>query len=78
MTKFSSLVSLNKDKKETVFTYFLNADKKIQKAEFVPSNFENVLHIGYDPDYGDVFKCWDNYEENFTLYFGTKGDEFDE
>ena len=67
----------NKQKvvKETVFTSFVGLDS-IVRSTLKPSDYKNVLHIGYDRHYGDVFKCWDNNINEFTLFFGTAGDEF--
>jgi len=42
-----------------------------------PYGYDNVIHIGSDKFYGDVFKAWNDGEENdFVLFFGEKGDEF--
>ena len=62
--------------KKTVFKYYLNSCMVIEKTESQPFNWENVLYIGHDPVYGDVFKCWDNEKDIFTLFFGEVGDEF--
>ena len=66
------------EKKQTIFTYYLNEDRIIEENHSNnPSNWDNVLHIGTDKSYGDVFKVWDNGKENnFIIYFGVKGDEF--
>lgn len=77
MTKFTSLVSESKEKKETVFIHYLDSNKEMDFASSKPSIFDNVLYIGRDENYGDVFKAWNDDEIGFALYFGTKGDEFD-
>ena len=76
-TKFITLGS--KIVKKTVFTHFINSKIEIsENIAFQPKNYENVLHIGYDKIYGDVFKAWKNEHDNFVIYFGTKGDEFNQ
>ena len=71
-----TLDSQNSEKKETVFTHCVNSELKIDTFSLQPKNFLNVLHIGYDETYGDVFKAWGDHENMFTICFGTKGDEF--
>ena len=63
-------------KKQTVFTHGVGDDLKIGEASFEPTDFLNVLHIGLDVTYGDVFKAWDSNENKFVIFFGTAGDEF--
>ena len=43
-----------------------------------PENYNNVMFIGHDPGYGDVFKAWDDHSSYFILYFGEKGNEFND
>ena len=75
MTKFTSLSK--KEKLETKFRYIL-CDGSLSLTSAKPSTYDNVLYIGYDEDYGDVFKCWDDgLVDGFVLFFGVKGDEFD-
>ena len=78
-TNFMSLDKKQKENKKTIFTHIVEFDKKIKETSFnKPEDYENVLYIGYDNDYGDVFKVWNEEEENnFIIFFGTKGDEFD-
>ena len=72
-----TLNSQKSEKKETVFMYCVNSSLKIvEVSRLKPKNYENVLHIGYDNNYKDVFKAWNDKEHEFTIYFGTKGDEF--
>ena len=75
MTKFTSLSK--KEKLETKFTHALfEGTFKTTKAK--PVIYDNVLHIGYDDEYGDVFKAWDDdWESTFVLFLVVKGDEFD-
>lgn len=74
-TKFMSLDSLKKNR-STVFTHRVLVTD-VEETDISPTYWNNVLWIGKDEDYGDVFKCWDNDPTVFTLFFGTKGDEFD-
>ena len=75
--KFMTLDSLKKGKnKNTVFTHRV-LTREIEDTSIEPGHWCNVLFIGHDEEYGDVFKCWDNNPTNFTIFFGTKGDEFD-
>ena len=76
-TKFSTL-DKKKESKKTVFKKVVNEELEIEISNVSTEFWDNVLHIGFDEDYGDVFKCWDNStENNFTIAFGEKGDEFD-
>ena len=76
-TKFITLES--KIVKKTVFIHYVNRDMEIKLyPDFQANHYENVLHIGYDKVYGDVFKAWKNEHDNFVIYFGTKGDEFNQ
>ena len=80
-TKFITLGKTSKIFKETIFTHYIISGLTVcEGPTCTVNNFENVLHIGYDKRYGDVFKCWDNDDipNNFTIYFGTKGDEFNQ
>ena len=80
MTKFKTLNSNKKEKKETVFTHYVDTGKTIEKTDIdEPEQWKNVLHIGYDDDYGDVFKAWNEDDQNeFVIFFGQKGDEFED
>ncbi len=79
-TKYLTLDNLtsNNQPKQTKFTHYIDSDKMVEKAlNRSPNYWDNVLFIGHDKCYGDVFKCWDNgYEDNFIIFFGEKGDEF--
>lgn len=78
MTKFTTLGSKPKIiKKETIFNGYLEENKQYRDTKLTPNDFDNVLYLGHDRSYGDVFKCWDDDSDNFILYFGVKGDEFD-
>jgi hypothetical protein len=76
-TKFMTLDGQKSEKKETVFTHCVNSSLKIvEVSRLKPTKFSNVLHIGCDHIYGDVFKAWENDKNVFTIFFGTAGDEF--
>lgn len=76
MTKFTTIEKKVKERK-TIFKKFVSSDFKISTTNDKPTDFDNVLHIGNDECYGDVFKTWDNGAENdFTIYFGKAGNEF--
>ena len=64
------------EKKETVFTHCVNGNLKIVKSSYEPKNYDNVLYIGYDTVYKDVFKAWNDDENSFTIFFGKAGGEF--
>ena len=73
-TKFTTLEK-RKENKSTTFNSTLMGECLVD-TETTPYEWDNVQHIGYDEEYGDVFKCWDDGEDLFKLYFGEKGDEF--
>ena len=79
MTKFIDNTKKNKSKK-TVFEKVLTFDFTIENAECCLDVYEKVEFIGHDESYGDVFKAYHdaNDDNNFTLFFGVKGSEFDE
>ena len=79
-TKFTSLGHLgNKGFKKTKFNYSLKYGEGVYgKTEVLPVDYGNVNYIGYDSRYGDVFMCWDDGEDGFTLFFGEKGGEFNQ
>ena len=78
MTKFSTLDNKKKGVKKTIFNEYVNGELEIDSCLTKPYNWDNVLHLGYAKDYGDVFKVWDDPNENdFVIIFGEKGDEFD-
>lgn len=77
-TKFMTLEREKKETKKTKFTHVISSKTEIEETNvFYPTSFDNVLWIGFNNFYGDVFKAWDNgRENNFVIYFGEKGDEF--
>lgn len=62
--------------RETVFEKILSSDFEIEETKDLPSCYEFVEFLGHDKYYGDVFKCFDKDPNNFALFFGVKGDEF--
>jgi hypothetical protein len=77
MTKYI----LSGDVKKSTKTKFLfelqNLDEGIETTSDGPEDWDNVEHIGTDRVLGDVFKAWtDGKRNDFVLYFGIKGDEF--
>ena len=75
-TNFMTLNSEKQEPKKTVFEKQVNGDLVVEDATFTVDEFKNVLYIGSDRDYGDVFKAWDYAENSFYIFFGTAGDEF--
>lgn len=66
--------------KKTVFEKVLSFDFIVDDAIADVADYEKVEFIGYYEYYGDVFKAYHdaNDDNNFTLFFGVKGSEFDE
>ena len=79
MTKFIDNTKKANSKK-TVFEKALSFDFIVDDACGSIHDYEKVEFIGHDESYGDVFKAYhdENDENNFTLFFGVKGSEFDE
>ena len=79
MTKFIDNTKKNNSKK-TVFEKALSFDFIVGIALSDINDYEKVEFIGHDESYGDVFKAFhdENDDNNFKLYFGVKGSEFDE
>lgn len=78
MTKFISLIEKPKDK--TVFTAGVNFNVKtekgcVEKTILKPTDYEEVIWLGHDKIYGDVFKAVKK-DDSFTIFFGKKGSEF--
>lgn len=78
MTKFMTLGYSKKTVKKTVFKTLLDDSFKIVNASVQPENYSNVLFLGHDESYGDLFKAWDDDKNYFAIYFGEKGDEFND
>ena len=81
MTKFidKTKESLVKNEiKETKFLKMLEFDFSVASADHNDLiEYYIIEFIGHDIDYGDVFKAYDSDPNEFTLFFGVKGDEFD-
>ena len=77
-TNFLTLNKIVKTEKKTVFNKIVTYNLKIEDIEITtPDDYLNVLHLGYDGEYGDVFKCWSEDENDFSIIFGEKGNEFE-
>ena len=76
MTQFIDKIGETKVYRKTVFKNFVRDDYLICKSSKSPEDFQIVEYIGYDYDYGDVFKAIRG--DRFTIYFGYKGDEFND
>lgn len=76
MTKFSTIDGKESPNK-TIFKKYIDSDFTIKEGAILPSDWDNVMFIGHDVIYGDVFKAWDDDKNSFTIYFGKKGDEFE-
>ena len=79
MTKFIDNTKKTNVKK-TVFEKILYFDFTVGDAIENVAEYEKVEFIGHDESYGDVFKAYHDADDdnNFTLFFGVKGSEFDE
>ena len=72
-------MTLNSEKQEpkkTVFEKQITASFEIINKKEYPDKYKNVLHLGKDKYYGDVFKVWNDDKNDFLICFGTAGDEF--
>jgi len=75
-TKFITGFSL-KINEETVFEKRLNPDGILEEADSEPNEWLNVMWLGFYSDtLTDMFKCWDDDPNDFYIYFGKKGNEF--
>ena len=76
-TKFMTIES--NPRKSTQFKSYLDISPDGLMVRSVttasPDQWDNVMFIGHDRRFGDVFKCWDNDCDDFAIFFGTKGDE---
>lgn len=75
MTKFMTLKDGNPGRK-TVITKSLDFDLVVIDDKIDIDDWDYILWLGSDSDYGDVFKIWDEGEDDFIICFGIKGDEF--
>ena len=68
-----------KEKKKTVFNKILLHEVRDLRTNPVPSDYDKVLYLGNHEMQGDMFKAWrDNNPSSFVIFFGEKGDEFDD
>lgn len=82
MTKFMNIPIIptvedkKKEFKPTVFTHYIDSDKTVRTSKNNANEYQNVIWLGDDKIYGDIFKAWnDKFPNNFTIFFGVKGDE---
>lgn len=78
MTEFINAEKIEKakQKKLTLFTHVLQADKSLGTTEQQPSMYEKVVYLGYCIVDGDMFAA--HREGSITIYKGEKGDEFND
>lgn len=78
MTKFITMEPIAKPQgKKTVF-YKAISKTGIKRVYNKPDQYPNVMFLWHDEEYGDVFAAWFNNPSNRTIFFGEKGDEFDQ
>ena len=76
-TNFLTLDKIAKTGNKTVFKKIVAGNLEINEVECTtPDDYRNILYLGHDNYYGDVFKCW-NHESDFAIIFGEKGNEFE-
>ena len=61
---------------KTIFTHVVDTDRKVVETGMKPEAYKVVELIGIDGSYGAVFKAYDHDGDDFILFFGTVGDEF--
>lgn len=64
-------------KRKTEFKIYLSNNNPVL-TDLQPTAYQNVLFVRHSNDYGDLFIAWDDNENEFATYFGTKGDEFND
>lgn len=86
MRKTLDLQSPTKDKNEEIIpTIFTKAIIKGHEGELIIVNtnakvtsFKNILSLPKDRIYGDVFIAWNDNPHDYTIFFGTKGNDFED
>lgn len=81
MTNFIKMPPIGEGKKEpkkTVFNKSVRDNFTVAQTVDQPYEYENVMFIRHDENYGDVFIAWDDNPNDFTLLFGEAGDEFNQ
>ena len=79
MTSFRSIdlgSTGKKSKKKTTFSKLITEDFKVIEANVAANEYDNIVHLGVDKVYGDVFIAYDSNPHDFTIFFGEAGDEF--
>lgn len=75
MTTFVNKSS-SKIANKTIFTNIVNVDGRVRETNMKPEAYKVVELIGIDSIYGAVFKAYDHDSDDFILFFGIAGDEF--
>lgn len=80
MTKFTTMKLIEKTKnKKTIFHKVVDYHKGVCEAGLSPGFYDNILFLYTDHSYGDVFLAWnDSREKDRVIYFGEKGDKFND
>ena len=78
MTKFIDRTKQKDCFKKTIFKKVLESDLSCSDTNDSVDDYELVEFIGHDVAYRDIFKAFpsESVKNNFTLFFGVKGDEF--
>jgi len=74
-TKFVSVDDTQKEKKETVFTYYQSCNGW-EDTTNKPIDFTKCVYLGRCSADGDMFACYQDSDNSIQIYKGTKGDEF--
>lgn len=75
MTTFVNKSS-SKIANKTIFTNIVDVDGRVRETNMKPEAYKVVELIGIDSIYGAVFKAYDYDSDDFILFFGIAGDEF--
>lgn len=73
------LIKQNKarSKKPVTFKYALTTlAAGPESTTLTLEDFTEVLYLGHDSEYGDVFQAWGRTPNEFIILFGDKGDYF--
>ena len=81
MTKYSTLTKKGNESKKTIFKYTVEcnspgSEPRIETTTMKPKEFKEVIYLGRDDAYGDVFLARPESPSVFWIFFGVKGDEF--
>jgi hypothetical protein len=77
MTNFIKQTYIQKEFKKTIFQSYIDLNGKEEDTFQNPHSYTNVQHLGYSEYYkNDLFKCWMDRTNDFNIFFGVAGDEF--